>query len=315
MKKRQLTIFSNAAFNEAAMSLLVEATKDHQLVTDGDDCSHADVAFGHPEPEQIIDSTCLQWVHIISAGYTPYDTDAMRVALSEHGTLLTNSSHVYDAPCAQHVLAMMMAKARQLLPSYDNQRSAHDWNSGTRREASYLLNGQTVVMLGMGAIGRYLIRLLQPFDMQIIAVRRNAQQQDVVEVIGEEALADVLPRADHIVNVLPGNPSTIGFMNAARFGLIKRGARFYNVGRGSTVDQESLLECLQSGQLGAAYLDVTDPEPLPVDHPLWTAPNCFITPHTAGGHQDEEQHLVQHFVKNLRAFEAGEPLIDRILGT
>ena len=85
------------------------------------------------------------------------------------------------------------------------------------------------------------------------------------------------------------------------------------MGRGATVDQEALIEGLKSGRIGAAYLDVTVPEPLPPDHPLWTAPNCFITPHTAGGRSSVNVELVRHFLANLAAFEAGGPMTDRIL--
>ena len=88
---------------------------------------------------------------------------------------------------------------------------------------------------------------------------------------------------------------------------------FYNIGRGTTVDQSALLDALHTGKLSAAYLDVTNPEPLPPDHPLWSAPNCYITPHTAGGHHDEFERLARHFIDNLRRFERGEELVDRIV--
>jgi phosphoglycerate dehydrogenase-like enzyme len=312
MTKSQLSIFCSAHFDGEAQALLSEVTKNHQLLRDEDDFASADVAFGQPEPKQVMASTRLKWVHITSAGYTRYDTDEMRAALHEHGTIFTNSSHVFDAPCAQHVLAMMLAQARQLLPCYESQRTTHDWPSGERRKNSFLLNGQTVLLLGMGAIAEYLTRLLQPFGMRIIAVRRNPQAVDGVEVVAQNALNEVVPQADHVVNILPESPSTLRFMNAARFAQMKPGARFYNIGRGATVDQEALLDALKSGHLGFASLDVTEPEPLLPDHPLWTAPNCFITPHSAGGHQGEGLRLVQHFVHNLRAFEAGEPLADRV---
>jgi phosphoglycerate dehydrogenase-like enzyme len=102
-------------------------------------------------------------------------------------------------------------------------------------------------------------------------------------------------------------------MNAPRFAAMKRGAIFYNVGRGGTVDQDALLAALEREQLGAAYLDVTVPEPLPHDHPLWSAPRCYITPHTAGGHSDEHERFVQHFLDNLKRFTAGEALMDRVM--
>jgi phosphoglycerate dehydrogenase-like enzyme len=95
--------------------------------------------------------------------------------------------------------------------------------------------------------------------------------------------------------------------------LMKTGAVFYNIGRGTTVNQSSLDSALRSGRLAAAYLDVTDPEPLPPDHLLWAAPNCFITPHIGGGHGDESLTLVSHFLENLKRFEAGEAMLDRIV--
>jgi len=122
-----------------------------------------------------------------------------------------------------------------------------------------------------------------------------------------------LGRADHVIDVLPGSPSTDRFFDAARFAGFKPGAVFYNVGRGTTVDQEALRGALLSGRLRAAYLDVTTPEPLPPEHPLWATPGCFITPHTAGGHEDEPQRLVRHFLENLRRFTARQALLDRVI--
>jgi phosphoglycerate dehydrogenase-like enzyme len=169
------------------------------------------------------------------------------------------------------------------------------------------------VLLGFGAIGRRLAELLAPFHVTITAVRRRPAGDENVTVVTEDKLADALATADHVVDILPENPATVGFFNAARLAATQPGAIFYNVGRGTTVDQDALLAALQSGHLGAAYLDVTDPEPLPPEHPLWSAPHCYITPHSAGGHRTEPQRLVQHFLDNLRRFEKGEPLSDRVI--
>jgi phosphoglycerate dehydrogenase-like enzyme len=94
---------------------------------------------------------------------------------------------------------------------------------------------------------------------------------------------------------------------------LQPGSVFYNIGRGTTVDQNALREALRSGRLQAAWLDVTDPEPLPEDHPLWREPNCFITPHVAGGQRDEVKTLVRHFVDNFQRFVRGTPLFDRVM--
>ena len=116
-----------------------------------------------------------------------------------------------------------------------------------------------------------------------------------------------------MIDLLPANEETRRLFDRRRFSAMKPGAVFYNIGRGTTVDQDALAEALRAGRLRAAYLDVTDPEPLPPEHPLWKTPNCVITPHTAGGHADEWLRLVKHFLVNLRRYEAGHPLVDRVI--
>jgi phosphoglycerate dehydrogenase-like enzyme len=133
-------------------------------------------------------------------------------------------------------------------------------------------------------------------------------------VVGEAGLPAALAAADHVVNILPDSPATTGWMSAARFAQMKPGARFYNIGRGTTVDQTALMAALESGRLGAAYLDVMDPEPLPPSHPLWDAKNCFITCHIGGGTRDQDENLARHFLVNLDAFvREGAPRTDRIM--
>ncbi|NBV85749.1 MAG: D-2-hydroxyacid dehydrogenase, partial [Verrucomicrobia bacterium] len=176
-----------------------------------------------------------------------------------------------------------------------------------------LISGQTVLLLGFGAIGRRLAQLLAPFGVKLLAFRRQSTAPEGVELVAEANLPAALARADHVVNILPETPFTLHFINAERLAHIQPSARFYNVGRGSTVDQSALANALFSGKLGAAFLDVTSPEPLPPDHPLWTTPNCYITPHTAGGRHDQDEAVVRHFLRNLKAFEKGESLEDRVL--
>jgi phosphoglycerate dehydrogenase-like enzyme len=168
-------------------------------------------------------------------------------------------------------------------------------------------------MLGFGAIGRRLAELLAPFKMNVMAVRRQTRSERGVRIISEERLSSALAEADHVVNILPDNAGTRNYVNARRLACFKPGARFYNVGRGTTVDDQALLEALRSGRVGEAYLDVFEPEPLPPEHPYWTTPHCYVTPHTAGGRHDQDTAVVQHFLKNLEAFTKGEPLVDRIV--
>jgi len=308
------------------MALLAGGTRDHTLVlsamrdssvlaagTRDPAIAGADIAFGQPDPADCMDHACLRWVEVSSAGYTRYDTDAFREAMLARGAVFTNASRVYAAACAEHVLAMMLALNRQLLPSHESQLGDRSWPYHERRDRARLLTGQTVVILGFGSIGRRLAALLVPFGVRIYAVRRRIHSEPGVRVVSEEDLTKVLSEADHVVNVLPENPTTLGYVNARRISCFKAGARFYNVGRGPTVDQDALIDGLKSGRIGAAYLDVMVPEPLPPGHPLWTAPNCFITPHTAGGRGDISLELVRHFLENLAAFEKGGAMADRVL--
>jgi phosphoglycerate dehydrogenase-like enzyme len=233
-------------------------------------------------------------------------------SMSARGVCFTNASSVFADPCAQHVLGMMLAFGRQLLPSHRDQLTDHSWHYHERRYQSRLLTGQTVLLLGFGAIGRRIAQLLAPFNVRLFAVRRQVQPEAGVEVISEQELPKILGLVDHVINILPANASTERFMSEERFSMLKPGALFYNVGRGVTVDQRALMGALNAGRLAGAYLDVMDPEPLPPDHALWTTPNCYITPHTAGGRHDQDEELVHHFLSNLARYEKGEALIDRV---
>jgi phosphoglycerate dehydrogenase-like enzyme len=232
--------------------------------------------------------------------------------LEKRGAALTNSSSVYDEPCSEHVLAFMLSGARQLPKSWANQNGAKAWPTSEIRIESRLLVGQTTLILGFGAIARRVAELLAPFHMKVMAVRQKVRGDEPIPTYTVSELDRLLPQADHVVNILPSNSSTDGMFTAARFGLMKPDAIFYNIGRGTTVDQNALVTALQSGKLATAYLDVTDPEPLPPSHVLWQLPNCHISPHTAGGHDIEFIRLARHFLDNLKRFESGEKLRDRV---
>ena len=171
--------------------------------------------------------------------------------------------------------------------------------------------GQTVLIVGFGAIGKRIAELLAPFGLTVIGFRRTPPAQPgAVPVRAIVEIDSWLPEADHIINVLPANAESAGFFDKRRFRSMKSTATFINIGRGTTVDQDAMGEALITRTLAAAYLDVTEPEPLPVNHPLWGMRHCTITPHTAGGHHNEFDRLVSHFLANLSRFEAGEPLRD-----
>jgi len=322
-----LTIWCNNYFaptQRTEQALLREGIGEHRLMMNdsrqdgatGDAeraLLDADIAFGAPDPETVMRAEKLRWIQLNSAGYTAYDRDDFRRALASRGAIMTNSSAVYDEPCAQHLLAMMLSLARGLPDSLEAQRSTRMWRMEDIRLNSRLLNGQTVVLLGFGAIAQRLVELLATFGMNIIGVRRRVSGNEPVRVVREADVDHYLPLADHVVNTLPANTGTANFIDARRLARLKPGAILYNIGRGTTVDQDALLRRLEDGQLAAAYLDVTDPEPLPPDHPLWAEPHCYITPHTAGGHADEKERQVNHFLENLHRYLNGAELVNRII--
>jgi phosphoglycerate dehydrogenase-like enzyme len=322
----KLGIFVDLALAPDVLKLLQEGTRGHQLVFPKTPVSSVlakaerdpqfatvDVAFGQPEPQAIAEADRLKWIHVSSSGITRYDNPKFRALMAERKIAVSNSASVYDEACAIHALSFMLAQARKL-PLALKTRAASGTNAWYAiRGSSGTLRGETVLIAGYGAIGIRLAELLRPFDMKVIAYRRKARGDEGVPVVTGDKLAAALAEADHIVNILPDSGETRHFFDAIRFATIKPGAVFYNIGRGTTVAQDALLDALRSGRLKAAWLDVTEPEPLPDGHPLLAEPNCYITPHVAGGHVDETKTLVRHFLENFDRFICGKPLLDRVM--
>lgn len=325
-KMKSLKIYNAVQASPELIDWLRESIAPHELllpeskpasvlaVAPGDArMMEADIIVGQPDAAAVMNSGKLRWLQISSAGFTRYDTPEFKAAMRGKGVVVSNSSHVYDQACAEHVFAFMLANARQLPRALATHcaNGVPQWDA--LRTSCHLLQGQSVAIFGYGAIAERLVAMLAPFEMEITGLRRKPAGDEVVRVVSMNHALTELSRADHVINILPDNPASRGYFDAAKFAAMKPGAVFYNIGRGTTVDQDALAAELQAGRLAAAWLDVTDPEPLPEDHALWSFPNCYITPHTAGGQGGETRVLLDHFLKNLRRFEAGEPLVNRIV--
>lgn len=288
-------------------SVLVSAESDPALRDE------ADVAFGQPVVDDLLNAQKLRLVCLSSAGFTRYDRDDLRAHCKARGVTVCNASGVYDEPCAQHAMAMILAVCRQLPQALDDQRGGRAWPTPKlRRESALLAPSTRFAIVGYGAIARRLVELLAPYGVQIEAFRRSPRGDENCPTLPMDRLDASLPHADHVVNILPASASTTNYFDATRLAKLKPGAAFYNIGRGDTVDQAALEAALKSGAIRHAYLDVTTPEPLPKDHPLWTTRNCFITPHTAGGSFDEPQRQIEHFARQLHRFARGEPVANQI---
>ena len=213
-----------------------------------------------------------------------------------------NARGVFDAPLAEWVVGAILAMQRGLVRARDDQ-AKHEWGSYEPDE----LRGKRVVILGLGSIGSAIAARLQPFEVDVIGVGRTARD-------GVRGLADLdalLPSADVLVNMLPLTGETRGLLDARRLRLLPDGALVVNAGRGRTIDATALLGELTSGRL-RAVLDVTDPEPLPADHPLWALPNVLISPHIAGDSPSTTARAFELAGDQIRRFAAGEPLINEV---
>ena len=322
-----LKIFVDLASAPEVLDMLRQGTAGHELIfpqTQGTSVLgqagrearfvEADVAFGQPDPAAVTEAPNLKLIQISSSGITRYDNPSFRALVAERGIAVCNSASVYSEPCALHALSFILAQARRLPQALDAKAAAGSQAWDALRGSCTLLRGQTVLIVGYGAIGARLAEMLSPLGVRILAYRRQARGDEAVPVITPKELPEVLAQqADHIIDILPASAATRHFFDAARFAMVKPGSVFYNIGRGATVDQEALVQALRSGPLAAAWLDVTDPEPLPVDHPLRNEPNCFITPHIAGGHAGEAKTLVGHFLDNFQRFVHGQALVDRVM--
>ena len=322
-----LRIFTDVAAPATTMQLLLDGTAGHQLLLaktrstsvlekapPDPQLFSADVAFGQPDPDALTQVRALKWLQVSSSSITRYDNPEFRGWVARHDVIVCNSASVYCEACAEHALAFMLAQSRRLPRSLETRAAGGSDVWHRLRGDSVPLRGQTVLIVGYGAIGKRLCELLRPFEVNVVAVRRTARGDEPVPIVTLDQLGSALAQpVDHVVNILPDSSETRHFFDADRFAALPVGAAFYNIGRGTTVDQDALLQALRSSHLSAAWLDVTDPEPLPDGHPLLLEPACYITPHVAGGHRNESVSLVRHFLSNLDRFARGTPLLDRVM--
>lgn len=263
------------------------------------------IAWSVP-PEMLAAAPRLRWIHSSGAGVNSYDLRA----IAERGIVLTNSSGVAAPNMAEHVLAMMLAMARRIPRLVDAQR-AREWRDHeTHREVAELL-GETLLVVGTGDIGCAVAVRAAAFGMQVHGVRRRAEgsmPECFWSIRAIDALKDALAEADHVVVTLPETASTRRLFDAAALEAMKPGAVLYNVGRGAVIDTGALVDALQSGHLCGAGLDVTDPEPLPADSPLWAMDNVLITAHTSGSTPRYWDRLVELIAENIRRYQNGDVL-------
>ncbi|HYW91452.1 MAG TPA: D-2-hydroxyacid dehydrogenase [Gammaproteobacteria bacterium] len=252
----------------------------------------------------------LQWVHATSAG-----VDALMFPeLVESDVPVTNARGIFDRAIAEFVLGLILAFAKDLPASLKLQRE-HRWqHRDTER-----VTDKTVLVVGAGAIGRSVARMVRAAGMQTLALARRARAHDpdFERVYAAESLHTALPRADFVVIAAPLTEATRGLFGQAAFHRMKRSARLINVGRGPVVETGALVQALRDGELAGAALDVFEQEPLPDDHPLWGLDNVILTAHMAGDFIGWREALSTQFLENFRRWEEGrslENVVDKTRG-
>ncbi|GAA0612824.1 D-2-hydroxyacid dehydrogenase [Kribbella sandramycini] len=270
----------------------------------------ADAVYGVLPAELLATCRQLRWLQAPQAGPAP---EFYYPELVTHQVVVTNMRDTYTDHVAAHTLALVLGMARGLPRYVRAQQSATwapDWDPG-----SVLVLGESrVLVVGAGAVGAEIGRLLSEFGARVEGVdpRVTEPPPGFARVRPVDELDDALPDADVVVLTVPHTPATEGLIDAARLRQFKPGALFVNVGRGPTVRLDDLDQALQDGRLRGAALDVFETEPLPADHPLWARPEVLITPHVAGAGPHAEERRFAVLLENARRFLAGEPLINQV---
>ncbi len=264
--------------------------------------------LGNLAPSLLPYADSLEWLQLNSAGANGYCGPGV---LPEKA-VLTNASGAYGLAIAEHMLGMILALQKNLLLYYDNQQNGVWRDEGP---VTGIYHSRTLV-LGTGNLGQEFARRMKALGSTVTGLCRS--QKEKPDCLDEQYTMDCLdrklPRADIVALCLPGTDQTRHILDERRIGLMKKTALLVNVGRGNLVDQEALVRALRECRLAGAALDVTEPEPLPREDPLWSAPNLLLTPHVSGGYHMKEtfEYILEITAKNLRAYRQGQPFERRV---
>jgi phosphoglycerate dehydrogenase-like enzyme len=245
----------------------------------------------------------LKWIQLLTAGY-----DNAKLLGVPPGVQVTNAGDALAPAVGLHAVSLLLTLQRQV-PAFVKNQDKHGWDRSAAAKMVIPL-GQTIAVLGFGHIGREIARILRALGAHVVGVSRDgAPDAGADEMMPFARLNDVLARADAIMIALPLDTMTLNLFDAARFAQCKKNAILVNIARGGVIDQIALRDALASGTIAGASLDVTEPEPLPPEHPLWDAPNLYISPHCAGGAgRVTTERIAGVAADNLVRFQKGEPL-------
>jgi phosphoglycerate dehydrogenase-like enzyme len=249
----------------------------------------------------------LSWVQSVGAGYAQLET----AGLAEAGIRLSNAAGANAVAIAEFVVGRILQE-RKRFRELEALQTEHHWDPLYGTE----LAGATVGLIGYGAIASAVAKRLAAFDVTLLASRRSAKPGDTAPYVDElfptARLHDMLGRCDTVVAAVPETPETIGLMDAKAFAAMPEGSFFVNVGRGTLVDEPALIDALERGHLRGAALDVASQEPLPSDHPLWDAPNLYLSYHCSSAPSALFVNLHRMWADNIRRWLGGDPLVNEV---
>jgi phosphoglycerate dehydrogenase-like enzyme len=269
----------------------------------------ADAVFGGLTPELLEAAGRLRWLQAPAASPPPGFFFPELVA---HPVVVTNLRGIYKANLANHAMAFVLSFARGLpwFAAKQAQRDWHGWDRSVSDAGIMDLAASSALIVGVGEVGAEVARLCRAFDVRVVGVdaRPSELSAGVDEMHSPDELDELLPEADFVIVTVPHTPDTVGMFDAARLARMKSSAILINIGRGVTVRLDDLVGALDAGAIGGAALDVSEIEPLPPEHPLWSQPNVIITPHVAGFGSDTDPARQELIVDNCRRFIEGRPL-------
>ena len=264
------------------------------------------VMLGSSVTSEILErADSLKWIQTRSAGVNALPFEE----LSKRGITVTNSSGAHGVPIAENLLAMMLAFAtglHLLIPA----QTRREWVADSARDKKFELEGQILLTIGLGDLGATLACKARSLRMHVLGIRRRNLDppEGVDELIPPDRLLEALPRADHVALCLPLTAETTRYIAEPQLRAMKSTAYLYNAGRGKSIDRDALLRALNENWIAGAGLDVTDPEPLPPDDPLWRFPNVLLTQHTSGSSPQNSRRVTDLFIANLQRYLKREDL-------
>ena len=263
----------------------------------------AEVILGNLDPAFLQYAEELKWLQLNNAGTEGFCDGAL-----SKGVMLTNATGAYGLAISEHMIGVLFELQKKLNLYEKNQRE-HLWKKEGHVQ---VIEGSRVLVIGLGDIGTAFARKMKALGCRTTGIKRREgrKPEGVDDLYTLERLDRELPKADIVALSLPGNEDTRHILNEERIALLKKNAVVINVGRGITVDTEALTRALQEGRIAGACLDVTDPEPLPPEHPLWEMENVILTPHVSGGYSLPEtlERILTICIENLECYVVKRPL-------